>query len=1153
MTKGQKLAVEQLQEIAAISDGLLEIISVTEQSIYTKVEISISCSNMDKKPDGLPIRNRERFFILIPLDFPFDIPTVCTRHTRFAGFPHVQWKRWLCLYQSPATEWNPSDGIFGFIDRLNIWLKQGATGQLDPDGAPLHPPVAYISSGSSRTVIPHVDTPPIGNQPWFGLAHLRVVSDTRVDICGWSKMGEKASSPVSAAILLSRPMPYEFPSKLSDLLAELEAQGISREFVLETLQNAVIKNNKGDPLFFILGTPMRGIVGSERMQQHLAAWYINPTIVTGLRISLEKFSYHEELKKIGKKAEKIILEWMEEAPVEWCRVREDRPEIVVRRDKESPVTWFAGKRVALWGCGALGSPIAEFLVRAGVRKLILRDKGVVAPGLLVRQPFDDSDIGYAKAAVVAKQVKRIRPDIEVNYCTKSILDGPLDSENWTEDADIIIDTTASVSVMKKFEVVRRTSNISSVPVASLMIGHQAENGLLVLAREEYDGGPDDVYRRAKIEACNQLHLKHFADEFWPDHSRTEIFQPEPGCSESTFVGSAADVTVLAGALLNRLAQILTEDMPSTASAYFLTQPYLNMKIGQKAYASFNWDGDQISQDPHSGYEVRIAASAWSEIIGWIRQNQRTDGSDTETGGILFGERDDVSQIIWVTEVTGPPCDSQKSTKGFECGTEGVREINDEKRKRTRRSVQYIGMWHTHPNFVPLPSPIDFLGMKKIVSATDNPTPKPLLLIVGTNTDSDTFTIGTFVFKRSDFKNTKNNIRVRCCSIQVACQEPKSRRIGLALSGGGSRAIAFHLGCLRALHDRGILEQVQVISTVSGGSIIGAMYAYSDIPFEDFEKRVLTLLRQGLFRPIVYRLLFSRTLAKSVITMIVSGITALVTGVLRWTLKKGINVFKKQDKGKMSWIDNIQPPFCRWSSRTSAFESALRHRLFGGTKLTDKRRNDIEVIINATELRTGSAFRFGSKKSECWRFGRIVENEVQVAQAVAASAAYPAILPAIDRKFTFLKNNNEQFSDRVILTDGGVYDNLGITGIEPERSSGCDYLICCNAGQGILSNHIRPYWWVSRIKRSFESVFRKVQDQGYQRLHNHAVSDALKGFILSYLGQNDDRITLPDLVPREDVWNYPTDFFAMDEEYIERLAKRGEQLTRWLIARYTPEL
>ena len=988
MTQGQKSAVEQLQEIAAVSDGLLEVISVAERSGSTVAELSIYCGNMDRESDGLPLRDRDRFFVLIPSDFPFDTPTVCTRHTRFAGFPHVQWKRWLCLYQSPATEWNPSDGMFGFIDRLNIWLKQGALGQLDPIGAPLHPPVTYISSGPSRTVIPRVDTPPVGVQPWLGVAHLRVVSDRRVDIYGWSGIGESAPSPVGAAILLSQPMPYEFPSKLSDLLAELEARGVLRDTFLLSLQSAVLRNGEGDPLFLIIGTPMRGIAGSKRLHQHLAAWYINPTIAKGLRISIEKYSDNQKLQEIGEEVEKIILEWMEEAPVEWCRVREDRPEIVVRRDSGTSVTWFAGKRVALWGCGALGSPIAEFLARAGIRKLILRDKGVVAPGLLVRQPFNDKDIGYAKAAIVAERIKRIRPDIEVDYFTNSILDEPLGCENWTEEADVIIDTTASVSVMQKLELVRRTSNISSVPVASLMIGHQAENGLLVLAQEKYSGGPHDVYRRAKIEVCNRLHLKHFADEFWPDPSRTEAFQPEPGCSESTFVGSAADVTVLAGAMLNRLGCILAEGSSTTASAYFLTQPHLDMNTGQNAYVSFDWDDDQVSQDPHSGYEIRIAASAWSEIRGWIRQNQRTDGPDVETGGILFGERDDASRVVWVTEAIGPPPDSQKSAKGFVCGIEGTRETSDEKGNRTRRSIQCIGMWHTHPDSASLPSPTDFGGIKKIISSTDNPTPKFLLLIVGTDTGSDTSTIGTFVFKRSEFKELKNSIQVRACSIQTACQAPKTRRIGLALSGGGSRAIAFHLGCLRALHDRGILDQVRVISTVSGGSIIGAMYAYSNVPFEEFEKRVLSLLRQGLFRPIVYRLLLSPTLVKSVITMAVSGVPAMGAEVLRWTLKKGINLFEKQDKGKLSWIDNIQPPLCRWSSRTSAFEAALRHKLFGDMKVADERRDAIDIIINSGELRTGSAFRFGSEESGCWRFGQVLDNDVQVAQAVAASAAYP---------------------------------------------------------------------------------------------------------------------------------------------------------------------
>jgi predicted acylesterase/phospholipase RssA len=49
------------------------------------------------------------------------------------------------------------------------------------------------------------------------------------------------------------------------------------------------------------------------------------------------------------------------------------------------------------------------------------------------------------------------------------------------------------------------------------------------------------------------------------------------------------------------------------------------------------------------------------------------------------------------------------------------------------------------------------------------------------------------------------------------------RIGLALSGGGFRASIFHLGVIRRLEELGIMGDIDVVSTVSGGSIIGAYY------------------------------------------------------------------------------------------------------------------------------------------------------------------------------------------------------------------------------------------------------------------------------------------------------------------------------------------
>ena len=74
------------------------------------------------------------------------------------------------------------------------------------------------------------------------------------------------------------------------------------------------------------------------------------------------------------------------------------------------------------------------------------------------------------------------------------------------------------------------------------------------------------------------------------------------------------------------------------------------------------------------------------------------------------------------------------------------------------------------------------------------------------------------------------------------------KIGLALSGGGARAIAFHLGCLRALNQLGLLDRVAVLSTVSGGSIIGAYFHLHHGDFPSFEAKIRDVLAQGLVKP-----------------------------------------------------------------------------------------------------------------------------------------------------------------------------------------------------------------------------------------------------------------------------------------------------------------
>ncbi len=316
-------------------------------------------------------------------------------------------------------------------------------------------------------------------------------------------------------------------------------------------------------------------------------------------------------------------------------------------------------------------------------------------------------------------------------------------------------------------------------------------------------------------------------------------------------------------------------------------------------------------------------------------------------------------------------------------------------------------------------------------------------------------------------------------------EAAAPKIGLALSGGGSRVIAFHLGCLRALHRLGLLDRVAVISTVSGGSV-RALAAQ----FERFE---------------------------------------------------------------------VRSPLHRFASRTTLLEAALDDLLFKGASLKDLRAQP-HLVINATELRTGSAFRFGTNESGSWRWGKLHRNHVSVAHAVAASAAYPLFLPAFDETQTFEKDGVLKNS-RVILTDGGIYDNLGLGCLWPDRSPDVslnvvpvDTILCCSAGYGLRQDPPSQFIF-ARMLSVFSAVFDRVQNAAMHRLHEAQRSGQIKRFIFPYLGQQDRQLPNPpaNLVHREEVHAYPTDFNAMPDEWIERLSLRGEQLTLCLARAYLPDL
>jgi NTE family protein len=367
------------------------------------------------------------------------------------------------------------------------------------------------------------------------------------------------------------------------------------------------------------------------------------------------------------------------------------------------------------------------------------------------------------------------------------------------------------------------------------------------------------------------------------------------------------------------------------------------------------------------------------------------------------------------------------------------------------------------------------------------------------------------------------------SLEVA---PMNPRIGVAFSGGGFRATCFGLGCLRALHDKDLLRQVTVLSGISGGSLLAAAYAYGPEDYEDFDEQLVDLLLDGLQLEIATRSLHPGRVGRTILNSIRA---VLMPGVRR--------------------------PAQHGASRTDALRSTLESRLFGSRELSDVTHQNLSVVLTATDLRTSNAVRFGSTRSSCSPYGTI-RQPITVAEAVAASGAFPFALPTVDRRYEFedLRTGEVQVQD-LLLTDGGVYDNLGLSVLEPRRSSDhtahvydLDYVIACDAGRGALKEswgRTLPF----RLKRSADVSFRRAQDGLRARLHEFAEAGLIDGFVHAYLGMPDRRMPVPvaDLVARDSVRDYPTNFRAMAWDDLNRIALRGEQLTRALLSHYCPQL
>jgi len=288
----------------------------------------------------------------------------------------------------------------------------------------------------------------------------------------------------------------------------------------------------------------------------------------------------------------------------------------------------------------------------------------------------------------------------------------------------------------------------------------------------------------------------------------------------------------------------------------------------------------------------------------------------------------------------------------------------------------------------------------------------------------------------------------------------NKKIGLSLSGGGFRATAYHIGTLKKLHEMGILKDIDVISSVSGGSITSAYYGLYGHNFSVFEQGLIKGVRSNVIKGILFSLRF-------ILTILIICILIVI-----------LFFFLFKDFAWISYIILIVFIICLLKYQfkilpISDIIEDLYNKFFFDNKVLSDLISHPVIAINSTNLETGRLFTFSKFKMGDSAYAYPIDKGESItfksemfpiAKAVSASACVPyAFTPIIIEK-KFYCNENDAMRANPRLVDGGVYDNQGIHKITQAGSSyECDIIITSDAG------NMLPYQ--NRFRNTFELLIR----------------------------------------------------------------------------------
>ncbi|MBU4445941.1 Mov34/MPN/PAD-1 family protein [bacterium] len=329
------------------------------------------------------------------------------------------------------------------------------------------------------------------------------------------------------------------------------------------------------------------------------------------------------------------------------------------------------QKIALVGCGSLGSKIGMNLARNGNGPFLCIDDDIFMPHNNARHALT---LTWAqnKAELLSLSM----------FNTSKVLAEAVKGSAFSADfsnSRLIIDTTASLAV-KHFLMDQQ----NLPPIISGGLFGQGRCGILFIENNLKTSRLTDLWAYLYHYSLEKNYIHDVL--FTSQRNQAQIGQ---SCSSQTLIVDDARISLMAAIMSLKIQQIVEKGLPKNGEImlskyddnYSLITEILSVP-----------DSVPVPSPKKRDWQVFL----FETVIEQMKESM-SKKSPNETGGVLLGTVFLHAKSVVVTAILPAPPDSIEKPYLFVLGTEGLEEQIKSIEKKTNGKVTYLGTWHSHPH------------------------------------------------------------------------------------------------------------------------------------------------------------------------------------------------------------------------------------------------------------------------------------------------------------------------------------------------------------------------------------------------------------------------------------------------------------------------